>query len=462
MSGKGETIAAISTANGNGGVAIVRVSGPDALPVAEGLFRPSGKTPVRAFEPYRMYPGQIVTELFTDYGLCVYFRGSHSYTGEDTVELNCHGGRKIAEGILRQAFALGARPAEAGEFTKRAFLNGKINLSAAEGIVDMINASSESMVRAGYSLYRNELGSRVKGIQDRLRTLLAGIEAAIDYPEEDLPDTDSELVGLRRTAGEICDELEALASSYERCGRMVKSGIGVAIVGLPNAGKSSFLNAVLGNDKAIVSDIKGTTRDVIDGELLYEGVLFRFYDTAGLCESSDSIERIGIERARKVMEGADIVLHIVDGSQPPRAEDGELRRLIGGQSHVWRAEIINKQDILSPARKNTAGGEAGAGVPVFSVSALTGENIAGFLGALYGAVSGQYAPDSGLIVEERHYRAVRDAISCLARVRDDEGTSVDWLTVDIEQAWRSLGEITGETASEDIIGEIFSKFCVGK
>lgn len=454
-----DTIAAIATANGSGGLSVVRMSGADSLHIAARMFAPSGKRAVKDFSPYRMYPGVISAENFTDYGLCVYFRAPHSYTGEDVIELHCHGGTQIARGILKRAFSLGARPAEAGEFTKRAFLNGKLTLAAAEGIADMINATSESMIRAGYSLYRNELSSRVRAVQEQLTFLLAGIEAGIDYPEEDLQDSLPALRDISRRLREISGELNAMKSSYERVGRLVKEGVSVAIAGLPNAGKSSLLNALLGYDKAIVSDIEGTTRDIVEGEIQLRGVRFRLYDTAGIRESGDVIERAGVEKAEKLAAGADIVLHVVDGSVPLREEDVKLSAALRGGRRLLQLTVYNKCDLPSAGkiRRDKLSGD-----DYLPLSAKTTDGTEALLARL-AATADLGGTDGKTVVEERHYRALSSAAQMLERAaRDAENTPLDMLTVDISQAWQKLGEITGETANEEIIGEIFSKFCVGK
>ncbi len=454
-----DTIAAVATAQGSGGIAVVRLSGDGAREIAAQMFAPSGKRGVREFAPYRLYPGVISAGQFTDYGLCVYFRAPHSYTGEDVIELHCHGGTQIARGILKRAFALGARAAEAGEFTRRAFLNGKLTLAAAEGIADMINATSESMVRAGYSLYCNELSSRVRAIQEKLTFLLAGIEAGIDYPEEDLQDSMPALKEISPRLRGICDELNAMKRSYERVGRLVKEGVSVAIAGLPNAGKSSLLNALLGYDKAIVSDTEGTTRDIVEGEIRLKGVRFCLYDTAGIRESGDAIERAGVEKAEKLAAGADVVLHVIDASRPLRREDASLSASLRGTGKLLHLTVYNKCD-LPGAEKMPR--EKLSGEDVLSLSAKTGAGTESLISRL-AAVAELSGTDGRTIIEERHYKALSAAEEMLSRAAANAAdTPLDMLTVDISQAWQKLGEITGETANEEIIGEIFSKFCVGK
>ena len=247
-----DIIAAVSTPPGRGGVAVVRLSGAGALGIAEKMFAPSGRTPVRGFEPYRMYPGSADCGAFRDFGLCVYFKAPHSFTGEDVVEFHCHGGTAITRGILKRAVSLGARLAERGEFTKRAFLNGKLSLASAEGLVDMINGESDAQVRAGYMLYSERLTGKVRTLQGELTEILAGIDADIDFPEEDIEHTD--LKDVHEKIDHIAGELAALSATYG-VGKKVKEGVSVVLAGRPNTGKSSVLNALLGADKAIVSSV---------------------------------------------------------------------------------------------------------------------------------------------------------------------------------------------------------------
>ncbi|MBQ8295414.1 MAG: 50S ribosome-binding GTPase, partial [Clostridia bacterium] len=257
-----ENVSAIATPPGKGGVAIIRISGKSPLQIAEKMFTPVGKVSVADFEPYRMYPGKIDGGNFCDYGLCVYFKAPASYTGEDIVEFQCHGGESIARGILKQTFRLGAKPAGRGEFTKRAFLNGKLSLASAEGVADMINGESEAEVKAGYLLYSEKLTNRVKELQSQLTTLLAGIDVSVDYPEEDIEE--QHILELSAQLTTLCATLTKLTESYA-VGKKIKSGVTVAICGKPNTGKSSLLNRLLGYEKAIVSNVAGTTRDAVEG-----------------------------------------------------------------------------------------------------------------------------------------------------------------------------------------------------
>ena len=442
-----EPIAAISTPPGRGGVAIVRMSGAGALAAAEKMFSPAGKVPVSAFEPYRMYPGGIDCGSFTDFGLCVYFKAPRSFTGEDVVELHCHGGAGIARAVLRRALACGCRLAEAGELTRRAFLNGKLSLSSAEGLADMINGASEAEVRAGSLLYAEKLHDALSGVQAELKNLLAEIDADIDFPEEDIERT--ELSDARERIGAAAQELSALAASY-RTGKKVKDGVSVVLAGKPNTGKSSLLNALLGSERAIVSSVAGTTRDVVEGSLEIEGVRFDLYDTAGIRDACDEVESLGVDRAKRLIEGADLVLFVADSSAPLSEEDRRIYASLPGR----RLVVYNKADLADA-------GECDPPADI-RVSAVTGENIPALRARMFALCMEGYAAD-GFLIEERHYAAVTRALAELREAHAVCGSvPPDLLGVHLKAAWEALGEVSGETANERIIDEIFAKFCVGK
>lgn len=442
-----ENVSAISTAIGVGGVAIIRISGDSPLDVAEKMFKPSGKTAVKDFEPYKLYVGEIDCGSFTDFGMCVYFKAPKSYTGEEMIEFHCHGGIAITRGILSRTFELGCRPATRGEFTKRAFMNGKLSLSSCEGLIDMINSESEGEVKAGYYLYRERLTREIRDLQSKLTDVLSLIDANIDFPEEGVEEADKEVVSS--TVSLVKDEVERLLNTYSE-GRRVKQGVKVAIVGRPNVGKSSLLNCLLNYDKAIVSPVAGTTRDVVEGTLIIDGVRYELFDTAGIHESADSIEAEGINRSRRALSESDVAVVILDSADGKTAEDEEIISLIGDKPCI------------------TVGNKCDKGVADFtcdlSVSALTGENVRALREALKNKVFGGEVDLSGdIICEERHYFALKKALQSLNSALDTiEFMPLDACAVDITDCWQTLGEITGETASESIIADIFSKFCVGK
>ena len=445
---KNDNIVALSTAYGASGVAVIRLSGDSPLKIAEKMFHPQGNIKVEDFIPYMMYTGEFDCKVFKDYGMCVYFKAPKSYTGEDVVEFHTHGGIAIVKGVLRRAVELGARIAERGEFTKRAFLNGKLSLSSAEGLIDMINSETEAEVKAGYGLYREKLKKQIDDIQDGLTYALAQIDADIDFPEEDLEATSRE--EIRTTLKNSLARLTAMLSTY-RTGRTLKSGVKVAIVGKPNSGKSSVLNRFLNYDKAIVSDVAGTTRDIVEGSIDEQGVRFNFYDTAGIRDTGDAIEEIGIGLAKRTLAGADIVLFIVD-SADVTTEDLEIYNLIKDKPHIT---VMNKSD------KAVYNGD----LPVdISVSAKTGDNIEDLKRLLFTTTFGMNFDLSGdFLTEERHYNAIKGATEKLSIALENlDFNTLDLIAIDIRQAWDLLGEISGKSATEDVIDEIFKKFCVGK
>lgn len=441
-------IAAIATPAGKGGVAIIRISGKNPLKIAEKMFTPVGKTKVGGFEPYRMYPGQIDGGNFTDYGLCVYFRAPSSYTGEDIVEFQCHGGENVARGILRQAFRHGAKPAGRGEFTKRAFLNGKLSLASAEGVADMINGESDAEVKAGYLLYSEKLTTKVRDLQARLKTLLAGIDVSVDYPEEDIEE--QHVAELKISLQELHAEASALAAGYA-VGKKIKAGVTVAICGKPNTGKSSLLNRLLGYDKAIVSNVAGTTRDAVEGVLEIDGRKFNLYDTAGVRESGDMIENIGIERAEAIIRSADVAVFVADYANGVDEEDERVLEMLKDKPLI---KVFNKVDLTSDETETDAD---------VHTSAVTGEGIQRLKALLYEKGFGARGEDAAFLIEERHHDALQRAIESLQRAITACGMQpLDLIGIDVKEAWDALGEITGETATEAIIEEIFAKFCVGK
>ena len=433
-----EVISAISTAAGTGGVAVIRLSGEGALDIAEKMFSPAGRTAVKNFIPNMMYAGKTDGGGFTDFGMCVYFKAPKSFTGEDVVEFHCHGGVQIARGILSRSWALGARAAEKGEFTRRAFINGKLSLSSAEGMIDMINAESLAVLRAGSMLYNEELTQKIRLLQAELTEILAEIAANSDYPEEDLDGVNEQKIfGCVKT---LSEKINKLAASYS-CGRKVKDGVSVAICGKPNTGKSSLLNALLGYDKAIVSPEAGTTRDAVEGAVEINGVKFNFTDTAGIRERAGVVESIGIERAKKIISSADLILSVTDGKGEAQTErPGEVIR------------VFNKCDVNPPDGEYDA-----------VVSARTGEGLEELKNLISQKTVGELSLDKAFIIEERHYRALSNAAAALdSAIQNAAAFTADVIAIDLKDAWDYLGEITGETANESIINTVFEKFCVGK
>ncbi len=428
-----DLISAIATPKGRGGVAIVRLSGDGALALANKMF--SGK---KEMTPNVMYAGEIDCGSFRDFGMCVYFRAPRSFTGEEVVEFHCHGGEEIARGVLKRTLSLGARLAERGEFTKRAFLNGKLSLAAAEGMADMINAQSQAEIRAGYSLYGEKLTEEGKELSATLLECLAEIDADLDYPEEELDGA---------TRAQSLDKLNAVSGRIDvllkqfRAGKKLKSGVSVVLCGAPNAGKSTLFNALLGYDRAIVSDVAGTTRDIVEGDMEIEGVHFRIYDTAGLHESENEIERDGISRAEKAVKSADLVLWLKEGNKFP-------------------FELNEGTQVISVGAKSDLGKKDGCDIPV---SAKTGEGIEELLKLIYEKGYGR-ENDGVYLMEERHYRALEEAAKDVAKAIDSilKELPAELYAEDISAALGALGSISGENVSDAVIAEIFEKFCVGK
>lgn len=434
-----DNIAAISTPSGSGGVAIIRISGSSPLKTAEKMFKPTGKIKVADFKPNVMYTGKIAGEGFEDFGMCVYFKAPKSFTGEDVVEFHCHGGVLISRGILKNAVKLGCKPAEKGEFTKRAFINGKLSLSSAEGMIDMINAESSALLRAGSMLYSEKLTNDVKDLQKELELILAEISADSDYPEEDLDNLNFEII-LGKIK-KLSLALEEFLKSYSS-GKLIKDGVTVAICGKPNVGKSSLLNALLGYDKAIVSKEAGTTRDAVEGAIEIGGVKFCLIDTAGIREGAGYAESAGIERAKKIMRSADLVLSVSDADE----------EIIGEEINGEVIKVFNKCD------KN----EIKKGFDI-AVSAKTGEGLEDLKKLMLEKSVGELSSEKAYIIEQRHFDALKRADeSVKSAIENSSRFTADVLAIDLKEAWDALGEITGETADEKIINTVFEKFCVGK
>ena len=443
-----EIISAISTANGVGGVAIIRISGKGSLELLQKMFTPLQKgVSVLEFEPYKLYVGEIDCGDFTDFGMAVYFKAPKSYTGEDMVEIHSHGGIQIQHGVLKTTFKHGAIPATKGEFTKRAFLNGKLSLSSAEGLIDMINGESVASVKAGYGLYREKLFNTIEEIQNKITYALAEIGADVDYPEEDLEDL--ALDTLKDTLEKTYQTINGLIGGYDK-GSKIKNGVKVAIVGKPNTGKSSLLNAMLKYDKAIVSSVEGTTRDVVEGSIDINGVTFDFYDTAGIRTSADEIEMMGIERSEKILKSADVCIVVFDGANGLTIEDELIYNKVENLNHI---KVYNKKDL---------GVTLDGGI---SISAKTGEGIEELKTELFNkAFVGGIDKNAELITEERHLKALEKALGYVdaSIVGIEDGVPLDIVAEDVKSVWDALGEITGKTATEEIIDEFFAKFCVGK
>ena len=453
------TIASIATAPGEGGIGIIRISGPEAAAIADRVFQRKRGPSFAQAEPQRMYYGHVVKEgRFIDEGLGVYMKGPHSYTGEDVVELQIHGSQEALRETLALVLEAGAAPAERGEFTKRAFLNGRIDLAQAEAVMDIITAKGRAALSQAESHLSGALSRYVRASREQLKDLITKLEVTIDYPEEDIEDLTRE--EIRAGLAEIRGPMAALLARSKR-GRMIREGMRTAIVGRPNAGKSSLLNALLQEDRAIVTDVPGTTRDTIEETIQIGGVPLVLMDTAGLRRAADQVERIGIERAKRSMERADLVLAVLDGSRPLEEEDRTLLASLAGRRAVV---ILNKYDLPQEVSPEEAGRLSGA--PVISLSAQYGSGMDELEETLAKMTEAQDA-ESGrelFLTNLRHVELVRKALEAVKRAAASCGGDLpaDCVAVDLTEAWQALGEITGDTVDDELISAIFSRFCVGK
>ncbi len=437
-----DTIVAISTPLGKGAISIVRMSGDKALEIALSVFSCKSQP-----QPRYMTLGGLDLGGVKEKCLMVYFKTPNSFTGEDMVEFQIHGGVTVARLAEQRLIDAGARLAEPGEFSRRAFENGKISLDEAEAIVEEINSENEGQLKAALSSSGGKLLEKIKSLQNTLTELLAEIEVSMDYPEED----EFELVRDKvfEKISEVSSQLGTLLSNAEEA-RYIRSGVNVALVGRANVGKSSLLNALLGENKAIVTATEGTTRDVVEGSADFKGVRFNFFDTAGIRESSDNIEKIGIEKSKKALQDCDLVLFILDGSEEISENDKKIFDLIK-KPYITVVNKSDKKRVL-PAQTNE-----------ISVSALSEENITLLKQKIFDSVIKNEVDFNGLVLtNERQISHLNEAKKLIDDVFNAKVESLEIISMLIKKVWNELGKITGETENEDIISVIFSKFCVGK
>lgn len=441
--GRGDTIAALATPFGAGAVAVVRVSGPEAVEVADRVFR--GRCPVDRIPPGRVVHGRIERDgNVVDEVLLSVFRAPRSYTGEDVVEISGHGGVIVAQSVLRAVFEAGGRPAEPGEFTRRAFLNGKMDLTQAEAVMDLISARGEASARAAAGQLEGRLGRIVERLREETLTALAHLEAFIDFPEEGI-DPESGRALLRRV-GEIGGAVVKLLATSDE-GRMLREGVRLVIFGEPNAGKSSLLNLLVGYDRAMVSEVPGTTRDTIEENLTLRGIPFRVVDTAGLRVSEDPLEVEGMRRTRRHLEQADVAVRVLDAaawSDPGEVLPAEIR-------------VLNKIDLWTGAPRPQG---------VVPMCCLDGRGLDGLVEALVakaGAGSlGRF--EEAVAINARHQHCLRTAQEFLdaARRSLERGDAPELTALELRSALAAIGEITGAVDTEEVLGKIFSTFCIGK
>ncbi len=454
-----DTIAAVATAPGAGAIGILRLSGPESVSILEGVFRPLSGPPMSRRPDRQLVYGELLDGegAVIDRCLATVTRGPGSYTGEDTAELQCHGSPTVLAMGLEALFARGARQAGPGEFTKRAFLNGRMDLTQAEAVVDLIDAQTREAARQAAGQLAGALSGRIGGIYDSLTDLMAHFHAVLDYPDEDIEPLEAEQIeaALRAAVG----ELKALRDTYRR-GRQLTEGVPCAIVGRPNAGKSTLFNALVGYDRAIVTSVPGTTRDTVEERVRLGGVLLRLIDTAGLRETEDTVERIGVERSRAAMERAELILVLWDGSSPVTEEDGQL--LARAVELAPTVLVHTKADLPSAPVPFLS---LDPMPPVVELSARTGQGLA----ELEAAVAALFPPERAraageLLTNARQAQAVERAAQALERAEEAlaGGMTPDAVLTEAELAMSALGELTGRTLREDITARIFERFCVGK
>lgn len=460
-----DAICAISTAPGVGGVAVIRVSGSDALSICNRIFHPINKgNDLLSQKAYTLRYGSIKSdEDVIDDVLVAVYHAPHSFTGENTVEINCHGSVFIQQKILQLLIENGCRSALPGEFTQRAFLNGKMDLSQAEAVADLIASTSAGMHKLALNQMRGDFSNQLSMLREQLLNFTSLIELELDFSEEDVEFADR--THLKTLANEIESLIARLADSFS-VGNAIKNGIPVAIIGETNAGKSTILNKLVGEEKAIVSDIHGTTRDVIEDTITMNGVLFRFIDTAGIRETSDTIETLGIERSFQKMDKASIILWVIDSTSPttqteelaktilPKATGKQLIILFNKTDKITDKELSNKQELF----KNLTS-------PRLYISAKSDGDIEQLRNELLTSANlPDHTKNDIIVTNIRHYEALTNARSAINRVREGLSANIsgDFLSQDIRECIHYLGEITGQISNKEVLGNIFAKFCIGK
>ncbi|MBR6679239.1 MAG: tRNA uridine-5-carboxymethylaminomethyl(34) synthesis GTPase MnmE [Phascolarctobacterium sp.] len=455
-----ETISAVITALGEGAVGIVRISGENALAVGEKMFRAASGKKLVEYAPNTLVYGHVYEEdSLIDEVLAVYMKAPRSYTAEDVVEIQCHGGVQSLKKILELSYKEGARPAEPGEFTKRAFLNGRIDLTQAEAVMDIIKSRSEASLKLAVRQQNGQLAKALRSLRTDLVDIIVNLEAVIDYPEEDIEDVTFGKV--QESISTSCEKIENLLA-HAHTGKILREGLRTAIVGRPNVGKSSLLNALLKEDRAIVSEYAGTTRDVIEEQLLLDGVPLVLADTAGIRQTDDFVEAIGVERSKQHLQDAELVICVVDGSVPLTPEDEDILEAAQAKPFVI---IVNKSD--KDINDNFLALQERFGKEqVMALSAKTTQGIDEFTAWLKNFVYGsEGALSDGVYVQNaRHEQLLREALGFL----EDAGNAAenmlpyDCIVIDVRNAIDLLGEITGDTVQDEIINQIFSRFCIGK
>ena len=459
-----DTIAAISTGMTNSGIGIVRISGSEALEIADRVYK--GKETITEVQTHTIHYGHIMDgDETVDEVLVMVMRGPRTFTGEDTVEINCHGGTYVVSRVLETVLKAGARPAEPGEFTKRAFLNGKMDLSQAEAVIDVITSENEYALQSSISQLKGSVKNRIKEIREKIIYHTAFIETALDDPEHISVDGYGEV--LKEAAEEVIDQLKELIDSSDD-GRIMKEGIQTVILGKPNAGKSSLLNILAGHDRAIVTDIEGTTRDVLEEQIRLQGLTLNIIDTAGIRQTDDIVEKMGVDKAKEYAKEADLIIYVVDASRNLDENDEKIFDLIYDKRTVI---LLNKSDLDTVVteemiRERISQKGVQKQIPVIAISAKEEQGIK----ELENTVKAMFLKgdlsfnEEVYITNARQKNALVNARESMKKVifSIDAGMPEDFYSIDLMDAYESLGNITGESIGEDLVNEIFSKFCMGK
>ena len=453
-----DTIAAIATIQAPSAIGIVRLTGPDTRRILDGVFAPANGRPMSAQTPRKLVFGRALDRSggVIDEALAVLFPGPNSYTGEDCAEIHCHGSPVVLDEVLAAAFARGARQARGGEFTQRAFLSGRMDLIQAESVADLIDAESAGAALNAVGQLQGRMSRSVGGIYDALMDVVSRFYAIVDYPDEEIEPLQQ--AQIEQTLAESAERLDALLATFSR-GRLLKSGVPAVILGKPNAGKSSLLNALLGYDRAIVTDIAGTTRDTVEEKVLVGSVLLRLCDTAGIRDAADTVERLGVERAQQAAQRAELALLVLDGSAPLTREDEEA--IAAARRARRMLVLVNKADlpqVLDTAALRVRFGE------VIPLSARSGAGVDALCRAVEELFAGGETPRGELLTNARQAESAQRALDAVRRAEQAlrSGLSPDAVLTDAEEALEALAEFSGKRVRDDLVATIFSRFCVGK
>ncbi len=457
-----DTIAAVATPLGEGGISIIRISGDKSLDIVTSIFKGKNNRTLDDIKPYSMRYGFIIekeSKEIIDEVLVSYMKGPRSFTAEDTLEINCHGGVIPTKKILKELIKCGARLAEPGEFTKRAFLNGRIDLSQAEAVIDIIRSKTDLSMKSALKQAEGRLSKEINFIRDEMIKIIAHIEATVDYPEDDLEEITGQKIKV--DLKKIINEIDNLISASEE-GKILREGLNTVIVGKPNVGKSSLLNALINENKAIVTEIPGTTRDVIEEYINIDGIPIKIVDTAGIRKTEDVVEKIGVEKSKEKIDEADLVIFMLDLSRKIDEEDIEIMDFIKDKKYII---LLNKLDLNKDLNEENhfIKGLDSKYIIKTSVKNNSGLNeLKECIKNLF--FSGEIKSDELIVTNARHQEAlIRSKEACLQAIETlSDEISIDLASIDIRNAWKYLGEITGDALDENIIDKIFSEFCLGK